>query len=251
MRTLWMLVGGLALATVGYVVGSQIGRTAPASGHGRITSGPERLRAGYVEIPVADASCADPSKQSGFIVIRLSNLLDTLKAGKTIKRDIGYFPDNDLKPQPQLPPDPNAVVNLKDTERQGFFATQLDFSTRLRTAQFDPKLVRQGKFVMVRVVLDAATNPDVEFLRPDQPGLAMDSAFAVMAAADTGPRKMLFCRKPIMRENGPGGSQYVDFGIKSTGQPETGSFGIGLLVREPGVSYVTPIILDPAVRNEG
>jgi hypothetical protein len=256
MRWIWFLLAGAALTAGG--CGSGTGGSKGV----RISSGQERLRAGYVEIPLAGQTCA--GQRTGTVTIRLQNLLGRLNAssnpaikGNTLERHITF----DTRYGVFDSTDPNAVQGegrLSANELKGFFATQLDFTTRLLTRKGPIMLVEPGKYVMVRVVLDGATNPGVEFLRPDTPGSEKDSAFAVMASVDTAQKNMLFCRGPIKFEDPPGRNPYVEFGIQSsrlnngtlTG-PATGSFGIGLLVRDETTPYVTPIILDPAVRNEG
>ena len=239
MRFATLAIGGLLVAVVGFVAGRSIDRKwPPGDGY---TNPFERLQAGYAEIP-ATACTGTPT---GLIRIKLTNILGRLNAGKTVERDIAFFKVGDMGGEAILP----SMVKLPELAPGDIkgFPTTLDFGTEFRGGQ---RLVDTGSHVVVRVVLDQEPmmNDGVQFLHPQD---RTDSAFAVMRSV--APNWKMFCgRQPIRYEPVDGRARaFVDFGIQSTGGPASGSFGIGLLVRDPKVPFVTPIILDPNVRNKG
>jgi hypothetical protein len=257
------IVTSLVLLVTGIGIGQVIAqRLAPP----RLPEKPnafERLRAGYYEIP--DTPDCHGQLQ-GTIRIRLSNLLGNLQGPeKTLHREISFFP-------------PSAVSRLERRDAGGEigepqpdvlpgFPTRLDFYTLVGPRGKQQRLVDPSSYVMVRVVLDqsaAGANESVEFLHqtptPAQVAndpiaaakLAAGSQFAIMRAAGTD-KKMFCSRRDIVKGSD---QSYVEFGVQSTsvtGQPVpyTGYFGIGLVVRDSDGRHLTPIILDPGVRNEG
>nr|WP_310523592.1 hypothetical protein [Polymorphobacter sp.] len=259
MRISAIVIASLALVGAGIAIG-WIGNR-PETGH-EGSSQPmtplERLRAGYFEI---DATVDCVGQPSGVIRIRISNLLDKLNAEKTIVRDVSVFRVGDKAGMAGLA---NGLAMREPVKNEiNSFPTRLDFATVwVDDDGIDHPLVdpRQNprQYVMVRVILDQAPgmNDSVAFLHP--PADATDSAFAIMRQAGTDPK--IFCnRRKIATETVDGGRRtYVEFGVQSVApvgtsvpKPISGSFGIGLLVRDGATQYVTPIILDPNVRNQG
>ncbi len=241
MRFLTLAVGGLALAVVGFGVGRFVEqRSTPPWDLYKTPY--ERLRAGYVEIPATPLCTGTPT---GLIRIQVTQLLNTLNAKKTVKRDVVWFPMANAPGEADSRGE--AVLQLLEPSEIRGFPTNLDFSTSLRNGL---RLVDPTKYVVVRVVLDQppTDNESVEFLHPVNKA---ESAFAIMRSAASNPK--LFCGRREIKYELAGGRQraFVDFGLQSTGAPESGSFGIGLLVRDLHSPFVTPIILDPNFKNQG
>ena len=257
------IVTSLVLLAIGAGIGQAVAqRWAPP----RLSDNPnafERLRAGYYEI--SDVSGCQGQLQ-GTIRIRLSNLLGNLYGPeKTVYRDIAFFPPNAMSRLERG--DTGTDVGEPQPDVLPGFPTRLDFQTQVGPREKRQRLVDPTRYVMVRVVLDqsaAGANQSVEFLHqtPTPAQVANDpvaaakleagSQFAIMRAAGTS--KAMFCsRGDIVKGDG---QSYVEFGVQSVSTdghlaPYTGYFGIGLVVRDSDGRHVTPIILDPGVRNEG
>lgn len=246
MKRLWSVIAILVSAGLAFAIGRSV---VPPRDPPPLPKNPtplERLRAGYIEI---DKTIVCTGEQTGMVRIRLSDLLEQLHSAKTVNRDIVYIEMGKVQRE-ELVTTSVSPTPLSINQNYGL-PTKLDFTTTIQEGSTIKKLVEPGKYVVVRVILDQAPgrNDSVEFLHP--PNDRNDSGFAIMRAAGT--NKAMFCgRKPIRYDSDTGVPRsYVDFGVKSTGQAETGSFGIGLLVRDRVAPFVAPIILDPHVKNEG
>lgn len=257
MRIFWYVLAALTMIGVGFGVGRSFespDKRPPVRSDSR-SEQKQKLLVGYYEIS-AEPDCSAGGTQTGLIRIRLSNLLGRLNDPRTVDRKIRFFSMTEKADEARVPDDTQSPSTseprrLTANETAGFFPTNLDFSTLIRSPEFNGRAVDADHYVVVRVVLDRRTNKEVEFLRSKLPGVALnDSSFAIMRSAATD-KGMFFCRSPIQSEDTPTGKvDYVDFGIKSVGA-KTGSFGIGLSVKDRIKPYVAPIILDPAVRNQG
>ena len=256
MKPLWVLAIVTTVAAGAFLIGQKYTPPERAPDGLSYTATPlDRLRAGYRVI--------EPSRQctgapTAMIRIRLSKVLERLHTGKTVDRDISVFRLNESE-------ESNATANKRTTreitrDKLKGFPTRLDFATvAVDSAGHSEQLVGPGRHVLVRVVLDQTpgSNDSVKFLSP--PNDPSDSQFAIMRAAGTDPN--FFCnRRPLVDQpSAVKPRSYVDFGVRSLadvnagGIPAFGAFGIGLAVHEDGKKwkYVTPIILDPNIQNEG
>jgi hypothetical protein len=254
MRFLWLIISLLLLALMSIGVAQKAAelRTVP-----RLPKNPtpfEWLRAGYKEIPAGPANCS--GTVSGTIHIRLANVLGDLHGGRTIFRNMTFEPGNNSAFPPGVPP----RVLRADINKIKGFPTNLDFKTTVEGNGARQIVVDATHHVIIRVTLDkgpASANERVDFLHQTAPANAppaqrdaieRDSRFAILQAYGVD-RPIFVCRKPIQLDADK--NPYVDFVVRSVGIPYAGSFGIGLLVRDPSEPHVTPIIIDPQVENEG
>lgn len=254
MRFVWLIISLLLLGLFGVGVAQKAGELRVAS---RLSKNPtpfEWLRAGYKEIPAAHAYCT--GTVSGTIHIRLANVLGDLHGGRTIFRNMTYVPANNTT----IPGGVSPRVLRANVNRIKGFPTNLDFKTVVESNGASQRVVDATHYVLVRVTLDkspAAANERVDFLYQTAPANASpaqrdaierDSRFAILQAYGVD-RPMFACRQPIQLDADK--NPYVEFVVRSVGAPYAGSFGIGLLVRDPSEPHVTPIIIDPQVENEG
>jgi hypothetical protein len=264
MRFLWLIISLALLGLIGVGVAQKAGelRTPP-----RLPKNPtpfEWLEAGYKEIPANFAACSGAPR--GTIHIRLSNVLGDLNGGKTVLRNMTYVPANGVTGPLAVPP---RVLRPNEKRIKGF-PTNLDFMTTVDRNGVRTRLLNNsGDFVLVRVTLDKtpaaadgsspAVNERVDFLHQtvqmptnltgaQVEAIESDSRFAVLQAYGVD-KPMFVCRRPIRLDGAK--NPFVEFAVKSVGGPYSGSFGIGLVVHDPVKPYVTPIIIDPQVENEG
>jgi hypothetical protein len=264
MRYVWLIISLALLGLIGVGVAQKAGelRTPP-----RLPKNPspfEWLQAGYKEIPDNLAAC--PGTPQGTIHIRLSNVLGDLNVGKTVFRNMTYVSANGVTGPLAVQP---RILRAGEKRIKGF-PTNLDFMTTVERNGVRTRLLNNsGDFVLVRITLDktpaaadgssAAANESVEFLHETVlmkknltsaqiEAIESNSRFAVLQAYGV-KEGMFVCRRPIRLDGAK--NPFVEFGVKSVGGPYSGSFGIGLVVHDPVSPYVTPIIIDPNVENEG
>jgi hypothetical protein len=142
MRIFWYVLAALTMIGVGFGVG-RIFVPPDERSPGRSDSRSEqkqKLLVGYYEIS-ADPDCSAGGTQTGLIRIRLANLLARLNDPRTVDRRIRFFSMAEQANEARVADEPQSPGaseprRLTTSETEGFFPTNLDFSTVISSPQF-------------------------------------------------------------------------------------------------------------------